>query len=106
MKYYLPKANRTIELDDKLVEEYCKHDSLRENTFFVAFALEYGRYPTQEEMSDDEFTKACNELLCDDIKTLELLPQALEVINSNREEWHKKAVNGELTEIDCSLRTK
>jgi hypothetical protein len=104
MKYYIPEMDRTAELDDELVKEYCKHDSLRGNTFLVAFCMEYGKIPTRDEVSDDEFSEMCNELLADDIKCLAMLPAALAIINSNREEWHRKAAAGEFVEIDLKNR--
>jgi hypothetical protein len=102
MKYYIPEIDRTAELDDELVKEYCKSDSLRGNTFILQLYMEYGKIPTRDELSDEEFSVMCNEILFDTIKCLALLPSALQTIYGNWEEWNRKAADGELVEIDLN----
>jgi hypothetical protein len=100
MKYYISEIDRTVELDDELVNEYCKYNVLRESMFLVDIYMQFGEIPTKDELSDEELSKMCNEHLDVDIKTLKLLPLALAFIEDHREEWHRMAVNGECVEID------
>jgi hypothetical protein len=106
MKYYISKIDRTIELDDELMNEYCKYEDLRETTLLASIYMQYGKAPTKDEMSDEEFSKMCNEILYYQLKAVLLAPITLEKITQNREEWHRKAIDGEFVEIDCSQRMK
>jgi len=77
MQYTITRLNRTVELDDLLVEEYCKVEKLREQPFSIVIKSQFGHAPTIEEISDEELSHLCNQILISELKALCLLPKAL-----------------------------
>ena len=94
MKFEITQLNRTVELDDRLVEEYEKYENLRENSFIIAAIHQYGHKPTAKEISDSELSKLCNAVLFADLKTFALIPKALEFLEKNYEQF----TNGKIQE--------
>lgn len=95
MRYVIKRLNnREVELNDDLVSEYIKYDELRDGNFSIAVRSRYGHVPTEEEISKDELSRLCNEVLFSDLKAMALLPKALEIINNHREELKKNSDNG------------
>ena len=80
MQYTITKIGRTVTLDDKLVDKYTQYDELREHPFSIRIKSQFGHKPTIEEISDEELSKLCNEILLDELKALTLLPKAITVI--------------------------
>lgn len=50
---------------------------MSEDPFVLVAISEYGHEPTAQEVSDEELSKLCNEVLLSDLKALALLPNAL-----------------------------
>ncbi len=86
MKFDVAGLNRIVELDDKIVAEYCKYKPLSEDPFVIVAISEYGHEPTAQEVSDEELSKLCNEVLLSDLKALALLPNALAFIDKNKQD--------------------
>ncbi len=89
--------NRIIDLNDCLVNEYCKYTELRDNNFFIVIKSKYGRIPSEDEVSREELSRLCNEILLSELKAMALLPKALEKV----EELTKASRNNEA--IECQL---
>ena len=86
MKFDVAGLNRTVELDDKIVAEYCRYKPLSEDPFVIVAISEYGHEPTAQEVSDEELSILCNEVLLSDLKALALLPNALAFVDKNRQD--------------------
>ena len=54
MKYFITRLDRTVELDDILVQKYCEYENLREQPFSIVIKSKFGHKPTKEEISDEE----------------------------------------------------
>lgn len=102
MKYAISQLNREVELDDLLVNEYVKYDDLTEYNFVIVLASKFGHLPTEEEISDEELSSICNEVLFGDLKALALLPKALEAITQHHNEFTEAAKTGTLLEFSLS----
>ena len=89
MEYRIKKAGRTVNLNDELVEEYCKYDELRDAPFMIVIHSEYGMVPTEEEVSMEELSVLCNEVLLGELKALAMLPKAVQVITEHMGEWNE-----------------
>ena len=63
MKFDVVDLNRIVELDDEIVAEYCRYKPLSEDPFVIVAISEYGHEPTAQEVSDEELSKLCNEVL-------------------------------------------
>lgn len=98
MKYEITQLNRTVDLDDEIVKIYQEYSSLRENPFVIVILSTYECEPTEEDVSNEELSKLCNEVMLNELKTLSLLPKALAYIESHYEEW----TNGDIQEVDLS----
>ncbi len=81
MKFDVVGLNRIVELDDEIVAEYCRYKPLSEDPFVIVAISEYGHEPTAQEVSDEELSKLCNEVLLSDLKALALLPNALAFVD-------------------------
>lgn len=98
MEYTITKLNRTVTLNDELVEKYCEYETLREQPFCIVIRSTFGHAPSVEEVSDEELSALCNEILLDELKALALLPQALISILENSAEIHKASKAGKMLE--------
>ena len=76
MKFDVVSLNRIVELDDEIVAEYRRYKPLSEDPFVIVAISEYGHEPTAQEVSDEELSKLCNEVLLSDLKALALLSNA------------------------------
>ena len=86
MKFDVVGLNRIVELDDEIVAEYCRYKPLSEDPFVIVAISEYGHEPTVQEVSDEELSKLCNEVLLSDLKALALLPNALAFVEKNTQD--------------------
>ncbi len=77
MKYTITKIERTVNLDDELVNKYTQYDELRDFLFSIRIKSQFGHKPTIEEISDENLSKICNEVLLDELRALVLLPKAI-----------------------------
>lgn len=77
MKYTIERLHRTVELNDELVEKYCQYDELHDQSFSIVVRTKFGHIPTEEEVSNEELSKICNDILLEELKALSLLPQAV-----------------------------
>ena len=83
MKYLISKINRTIELDDKLVQEFSKYDELRDSIFTILLRSKYKNGLSESNVSGKELSSVSNEILLTELKAIADLPAALETyINS------------------------
>ena len=83
MKYYISQINRTVELNDELVKQHAELDVLHEAPFVIAVITEYGHEPDKEEISDEELSKFCNQVLASEIQALRDLPAVAEFATRN-----------------------
>ena len=98
MKYMISQLNREVELDDRLLNEYVKYSDLAEYQFCIAIRTKFGN--NSSNISDEELSLLCNEVLLGELKALTLLPKALEVISKHRADLKESAKNGKLLEFD------
>ncbi len=98
MLYQINRINRNVELDDELVNKYLEYDELHEQIFSIVIRSEYGHAPTVDEVSNEDLSALCNEVLFSELKALALLPKAIMKIYDNYEEYIKKSNDGELVE--------
>ena len=96
MKFTIGRLERTVELDDALVKKYCEYDELREQPFSIVIRTKFGHKPTPEEISDDDLSKLCNEILLSELKALAMLPAAVSMVDQLEEQTRK----GELAEYN------
>ncbi len=96
MKYEIKRLNRTVELNDELVEEYKKYDVLRDAPFSIAVRTRYGHAPAKDEISDKELSEFCNNVLLAELKAFTLLPGALKVVTT--EDYTQETKDGKLME--------
>jgi hypothetical protein len=95
MRYAITGINRTVELSDELANEYRKYDELREQPFRIVIRSRFGHAPSRDEVSDEELSVICNEVLLHELKALALLPKAVTVVKQLAEHAEK----GEQAEI-------
>lgn len=94
MKFDVTGLNRIVELNDDIAAEYCKYKSLSEDPFVIVAISEYGHEPTADEVSDEELSKMCNEVLLSDLKALALLPDALSFVEEHEQDLRDVAAVG------------
>ena len=75
MKFELKKLGITVDLDDELYNEYSKYDDVRENNFGICILSKY--WDNYKNISIDELSKLCDEVLLSNLKALALLPKAI-----------------------------
>lgn len=92
MKYLISKINRTVELDDKLVQEFSKYDELRDSIFTILLRSKYKNGLSESNVSSKELSSVCNEILLTELKAIADLPAALETYMNNLATF-KKAAN-------------
>lgn len=80
MLYTIKRLNRTVDLNDDLVNKYCEYESLRDQPFSIVVRAKYGHCPTEGEVSDAELSELCNSVLLSELKAMALLPKAVSVI--------------------------
>ena len=85
MKYEIKSLNRIVDLDDKLVEFYRKHDDITESMFFVYIVSNFGDIPSKYDVSDDKISEMCNDLLLSNLEVMTLLPKAIDVVTTNKD---------------------
>ncbi len=98
MLYTINRINRTVNLNDDLVNKYLEYDELHEESFSIVVRTKFGHAPTETEISDDDLSALCNEILLSELKALALLPKALLIIHDNYTTYKQKTENGELIE--------
>lgn len=98
MKYTIHKLNRTVYLNDELVNKYCEYDEIRETMFSIPIRTQFGHAPLNEEISDNALSELCNKILLSSLKALALLPEAVSTIENNKEQLSEAAINGTLLE--------
>lgn len=93
-------------MNDALVKKYCEYETLRDQPFSIVVRSKYGHRPTQEEASDEELSRICNEVLLSELKALALLPNAIAVIDNKFEELQKQTKDGKYAEYQVSWGSK
>ncbi len=91
MTYSIKRIGRTVELNDALVEEYLKYeDSLRDQPFSIVIRSTYGHEPSESEVSNEELSRLCNEVLLSELKAIAFMPEILKVWEDHKEEFAGK----------------
>ena len=98
MKYRISKIDRTIELDDVLVQEFLKYDELRDSIFTILLRSKYKNELTESDVSDDELSSVCNKILLTELKAIADLPAVVETYTSNLEVFKKASDNSQCVE--------
>lgn len=99
MQYIINRLNRAVELDDELVQHYLEFGELTEHNFIMALRFKYGHLPTEVEITDEELSSICNEVLLTDLETFIQLPKIIELMMEHQEEFHRAAKEGTLLEF-------
>ena len=94
MEYFISRLDRTVDLDDMLVQKYCEYETLREQPFSIVIKSKYGHKPSKEEVSDKELSMICNEILLSELKVLGMLPNALHILQKHYDNIRNASHNG------------
>lgn len=105
MKYTISALNRSIELDDTLVNEYLKYDDIMECNFVLAVISKIGHLPKKEEISEEELSKLCNEVLLDDLKVMIDFPQIITTLERHLSDMNNATKTGTLLNYKISEDT-
>lgn len=103
MEYYIKHLNRKILLDDVIVSQYLKLESeLRDAPFIISL---YSVYEDEEikNLSDDDLSRFCNEVLLDEIQVDLDLPNVIETIVKNKDKFETASKNSELLECNIEM---
>ena len=68
MKYFIKRINRTVELDDTLVNLYREYKEIKDSLFTIVIYNEYGNSPTIDCVSDKDLSLICNECILNELK--------------------------------------
>lgn len=98
MIYRINRIGRTVDLDDALVNKYTEYDELHEQSFSIAIRTKYGHNPSEEEVTDEDLSIFCNDILLTELKALALLPKAVMLIDNNYPAYKELTKNGDLIE--------
>lgn len=103
MKYEIKALNRIAILNDELVEIYSQYRQLRDNPFVIRVISKYGYEPSVDELSEDDFSQLCNEVLLDELEFVISMPELSKIIEKYSAELknataHKRLVNIVLAE--------
>ncbi len=88
MLYKMEKIGRTVELNDELVSMYLKTvepSILTESPFILALKADFGKYPSAEEMSAEELSSYCNNVLLEELEFSMALPKIQTFLTSGGE---------------------
>ena len=103
MRYFIKRLNREVNLDDHLVSEYTKYEQLRDQPFSIAVRSEYGHAPTEDEVSNEELSRICNETLLMELKVISIMPKLVECVDKNYDYISQASKDGDnnLSEYNC-----
>ena len=99
MKYHIERLNRTVELYDRIVEEYTKYEKLRDQPFSIIVRNQFGHAPSQEEISDNDLSELCNEILLTELKAIAALPVTAQFIRQHENEYKESSDNNIIREF-------
>ncbi len=94
MLFKMPKIGRTVELDDTIVSEYVKTvepSIVTESPFILALKQDFGHYPSEDEMSSDELSKYCDNVLLQELQFSAALPKLTQFLASGGEDALRNA---------------
>ena len=94
MIFTMPKIGRTVELNDTIVSDYLKTvvpSIVSESPFILALKQDFGHFPTEDEMSSEELSKYCNNVLLQELRFSDSLPQISQFISSGGEKVLRNA---------------
>ena len=89
MIFRMPKIGRTVELDDQITSMYLKTvepSVMTESPFILAMKVDFGHYPSEAEMSAEELSKYCNNVLLQELEFSAALPKITDFLSSGGEE--------------------
>ncbi len=100
MKFFIKDINRTVDLNETLVDKYLEvDDELTGGSFTIAILSKYGHVPTKDEISDEALSELCNDILLGDLKALALIPKAINYVKGHHNQWEESSNKGELLEV-------
>jgi hypothetical protein len=94
MVFKMPQIGRTVELDDAIVSEYVKTvepSIVTESPFILALKQDFGHYPNEDEMSFDELSKYCDNVLLQELQFSASLPKLTQFLASGGEDALRNA---------------
>lgn len=100
MEYYIKKINRTVILDDEIVEKFLETgEELTSEFFAYRIFLKYDCYPTKEQVPDEELSAFCNEVLLSELKMYLDFPKICAWLNKNADVFIDAVKTGKLIEM-------
>ena len=100
MKFFIKDINRTVDLNETLVDKYLEvDDELTGGSFTIAILSKYGHAPTKDEISDEALSELCNDILLGDLKAFALIPKAINYVEGHHNQWEESSNKGELLEV-------
>lgn len=100
MLYTIQKINRTVELNNDLVDKYTQFKNIRDNLFVIAIALHYKESfadsPNVPDIPDEELSAFCNKTLVDDLETMRDNALVVQYIRENREKLLAAGTNANM----------
>lgn len=104
MKYFIEKLNRMVDLNDEIVDVYLQMESkLRDNPFIIATYGKFGHIPTKEEVTDEDFSNYCNEILLNEIQFDVELPDVIKSFMQHKSEFEIASKKGDILEYDIEM---
>lgn len=76
---------------------------MRDQPFSIAVRFEYGHAPTEDEVSNEELSRICNETLLMELKVISIMPKLVECVDENYDYISQASKDGDnnLSEYNC-----
>ena len=100
MEYKIEKINRTITLNDDIVNEFRKYDELRDSIFTIILRSKFENDISEQKVSKIELSAICNDILIHELKAMALLPAAISTYFNNFNSFKAAADKQECVEVD------
>lgn len=92
-KYHIKEINRTVNLDDDIVNIYSKMCELHDALFLLEIHYEYENTPI-EDITDEELSLTCNRAMITELKGAMLIPKTLTYIKDHLDILDDKSHEG------------
>lgn len=100
MDYKIEKINRTITLNDDIVNEFRKYDKLRDSIFTIVLRSKYNGDFSEQKVSKEELSSVCNKILIDELEAIAALRAAINAYTNNFNAFKTAANEQKCLEID------
>lgn len=100
MIFRMTKIGRVAELDDRIVSAYLKTvdpSELTESPFILAMKANFGHYPDETEMPQEEFNRYCNNVLLQELNFGAAIPEIAKFLSAGGEEVLRDAAKSKTT---------